>query len=170
MPADPAVELYLIRHALAAERGDAFPDDTKRPLVPRGVQRTKRAAEALNILGVTLDVILTSPLTRARHTADLLAAGLGKTPTVQAIDSLSPGSSQATLLADLARHARRPAIALVGHEPDLGLFAARLLGTKQPIEFKKGAICRIDLDALPVGGPGHLRWFMTARILEHVGR
>ena len=49
----------------------------------------------------------------------------------------------------------------MGHEPDLGQLAARLIGAKAPVEFKKGAICRIDLDGLPLSGPGHLRWFVT---------
>ena len=57
-------ELYLIRHGLAAERGDQFPDDTKRPLTSRGIQRMKRAGKALLALDVAFDVILTSPQMR----------------------------------------------------------------------------------------------------------
>jgi phosphohistidine phosphatase len=168
MPAP--ISLYLVRHGVAAERGDAWPDDSKRPLVQRGVVRLRQAAAALTRLGVTFDVVLTSPLTRARQTADLLAGGLAGRPAVHTIDSLSPGGSYAAFLEDLARHGRRSHIACVGHEPDLGQFAARLIGAKRPIEFKKGAICRIDVDALPLSGPGHLRWFVTPRMLRRIAR
>ena len=168
MPAP--ISLYLVRHGVAAERGDAWPDDSKRPLVQRGVVRLRQAAAALTRLNVTFDVVLTSPLTRARQTADLLAGGIAGRPAVHTIDSLSPGGSYAAFLEDLARHGRRSHIACVGHEPDLGQFAARLLGAKRPIEFKKGAICRIDVDALPLSGPGHLRWFVTPRMLRRIAR
>ncbi|HTL02756.1 MAG TPA: histidine phosphatase family protein, partial [Vicinamibacterales bacterium] len=67
-------ELYLIRHGLAAERGDQFPDDTKRPLTSRGIQRMKRAGKALVALDVAFDVILTSPLVRTRQTAEAVAS------------------------------------------------------------------------------------------------
>jgi phosphohistidine phosphatase SixA len=50
----------------------------------------------------------------------------------------------------------------------LGQFAARMLGAKTPLEFKKGAVCCIELDGLPPNGPGHLRWFVTPRMLRRV--
>jgi phosphohistidine phosphatase len=160
------LSLYLVRHGLAAERGTAWPDDTKRPLVPRGIARLRKEAAALEALAITFDTILTSPLTRAKQTADVLAAGLSPHPPVHVIASLAPGGSHAAFLADLEKHARRSHVACVGHEPDLGQLAARLIGAKRPIEFKKGAIGRIDLDGLPPSGPGHLRWLVTPRMLR----
>jgi phosphohistidine phosphatase len=162
------LSIYLVRHGLAAERGPAWPDDTKRPLVPRGVARLRKEAQALRALSVVFDTILTSPLTRAKGTADALAAGLSPHPPVHEIASLAPGGSYAAFLADLGRHARRSNVACVGHEPDLGQLAARLIGAKAPMEFKKGAICRIDVDGLPLSGPGHLRWFVTPRMLRRI--
>ena len=64
-----ALELYLIRHGIAAERGPEYPDDSKRPLTGKGIAALKREAKALNGLGVTFDLIITSPLTRTRQTA-----------------------------------------------------------------------------------------------------
>ena len=57
-------ELYLIRHGVAAERGENYPDDTKRPLTNEGVQKLRKEAKALVALDITFDVILTSPLVR----------------------------------------------------------------------------------------------------------
>jgi phosphohistidine phosphatase len=160
--------LYLVRHGVAAERGDEWPDDTKRPLVPRGIARLRRSARGLQALGLHFDVILTSPLVRARQTAEILAAGFTPKPPVRTIDSLAPGSAYAGFLDDLGTHTRGTAIACVGHEPDLGELAARLLRARGTIEFKKGAICRIDLDSLPPSGPGHLKWLATPRMLRHI--
>jgi phosphohistidine phosphatase len=165
-----ALSIYFIRHGLAAERGAAWPDDTKRPLIPRGVARLRKEAAALRALGLGFDVILTSSLVRAKQTADTLAAGLSPHPPVQTIGSLAPGGAYAAFLDELEKHARRSHVGCVGHEPDLGQFAARMLGAKTPLEFKKGAICCIELDGLPPNGPGHLRWFVTPRMLRLVAR
>ncbi len=163
-------ELYLVRHGVAEERGDAWPDDSKRPLTPDGIERMRRAARGLTRLGITLDVVLTSPFARARETAEIVAAGLGDRPPLVAIDSLAPNGSFQALLSDLEKQAKRARIALVGHEPDLGEIAARLGGMRRPLEFKKGAVCRIDVKTIPPAGAGSLRWFMTARMLGGIKR
>ena len=162
----PAYELYLIRHGLAEERGEAWPDDTKRPLTERGVSRMRRAVRALARLGVSIDVVLTSPLVRARQTAEIIASGFDPRAQLVTLDALAVDGSSQAVLADLEKHARRDRIALVGHEPGIGELAARLIGTRHPIEFKKGAICRIDVETLPPAGPGTLRWFLTPKILR----
>ena len=63
------LELYLIRHAIAAERGPKYPDDRKRPLTPEGIKRFKESVRGLVELGVGLDFCGSSPLTRAEVTA-----------------------------------------------------------------------------------------------------
>ena len=64
---------------------------------------------------------------------------------------------------------RKGRIALVGHEPNIGELAARLTGARTPLEFKKGAICRIDFEVFPPKGTGHLRWFVPPRMLREIG-
>lgn len=159
-------ELYLIRHGLAEERGDAWPDDTKRPLTDDGMSRLRRAARVLARLGVPVDAVLTSPLVRTRQTAELLAAAFTPRPSITAVDVLAPGGTPTAVAAEIEKHSRRPHIFLVGHEPALGELAAWLIGTKNPIEFKKGGICRIDVEAGPLRGGGALRWMMTPKILR----
>lgn len=163
-------ELYLIRHGVAEERGDAWPEDAKRPLSDEGLSRMRKATRGLVELGVSFDVILTSPLVRARQTADILAAGLEPTPSVVTTDALAPGGAYAALVTELAKHGRRTRLALVGHEPGIGELAARLIGSRHPIEFKKGAVCRIDLDELPPSGPGDLRWLLPPKMLRSLRR
>lgn len=159
-------QLYLIRHAVAEERSEAWPDDTKRPLTADGAARMRQAARGLVRLGVTFDVILSSPLVRTRQTADIVADAFDTRPAIVIAESLQPGGSFNALAAELEKHSRRTRIGLVGHEPGIGELAARLIGSRQPLQFKKGAICRVDVPALPPVGSGSMRWFMTTKILR----
>ena len=161
-------ELYLIRHGIAEERGDDWPDDSKRPLTESGMERLKKEARGLGRLGVTLDIVLTSPLVRTRQTAEIVASAFNPRPHIVAVDSLAPSGTFQGLMADLEKQSKRARIALVGHEPGIGELAARLVGARQPLEFKKGAVCRIDVDALPPSGPGHLRFFLMPKALRSI--
>ncbi len=159
-------ELYLVRHAIAAERGDEWPDDTKRPLTERGISRFRETAAGLSALDVRIDEIFTSPLVRTKQTADLLAAALDPHPSVKLFAELAPGHSPAVVMTQLARTARRRRIALVGHEPDLGELAAHLLGAKRALPFRKGGMCRIDLQDLTPKRAGSLIWFIPPKVLR----
>jgi phosphohistidine phosphatase len=163
-------ELYLVRHAIAADRGSEWPDDTKRPLTEEGISRFKDAVKGLRRLDVEIDEIFTSPLVRARQTAELLAAGLeGKSP-VKVLDALAPGHTSTSVMTNLARVAKRRRIALVGHEPELGELAAHLIGAGRALTFKKGGICRIDLGSLTSKRAASLVWLLPPAVLRHVKR
>ncbi len=161
--------LYLVRHAIAAERGETYPDDSKRPLTPKGANKFRKAARGLAALDVQIDCIVTSPFVRARQTADILAAELPSTPPVFETAALVPGGDFHALVAELDGYARYSSIALVGHEPGIGEIAGRLIGLRHAIEFKKGAVCRIDIETLPPAAPAHLHWFCTQKILGSIG-
>ena len=162
------LELYLIRHGLAADRGDDYPDDSKRPLTGKGISALKKEARALAALGVDFDQIITSPLVRTRQTAEVFAQLLPSTPPVALSDALAPAGAPAAVFQELARHMRKGRIALVGHEPNIGELAARLIGSRVPLTFKKGAICRIDFEVFPPKGRGSLRWFLPPRMLRRL--
>ena len=161
-------ELYLIRHAIAEERGDKWPDDNLRPLTTEGALLMRKAAKGLARLGVTFDVVLASPLVRARQTAEIVAGAFDPRPSVVTADSLALDGTYADVLAELQKHSRHRSIALVGHEPNIGELAARLAGGRRPFEFKKGAVCGIGIASIPPAGPGALRWFLTPAILRAI--
>ena len=146
-----SIQLFLIRHGIAADRGPAWPDDGKRPLTEKGVARLRREVKALAALDVSFDLVLVSP-------------------PVTVTDALAPSGTPAQVVEELGKHTRRRRIALVGHEPNLGELAARLIGSRAAIDFKKGAICRIDVETLPPSRAGRLRWFATPRILRALGK
>lgn len=165
------IELYLVRHAIAAERGPNYPDDKERPLTSEGIARFKQAVEGLKGLEVAPDLVLTSPLVRATHTAELLVAGLPGKPRIERIESLAPGGRVPAVLEEIEKWAKRyRRIALVGHEPEMGEVAAKLLQARGEIEFKKGAVCCIELDGALPKGPGILRWLLPPRALRKLAR
>lgn len=161
-----AVELYIVRHAIAAERGPDWPDDTKRPLTDRGIDRFKEVVAALAALDVQLESVLTSPLVRAKQTAELLARGIPSAPALAIVPALAPGHTPGEVMDEVARKAGGAArVAVVGHEPDLGRLAAHLIGARRAVPFKKAGVCRIDMDMLSSRG-GRLVWFAPPRVLR----
>jgi len=161
------IELFLVRHAVAAERGPKYPDDRLRPLTPAGSKKFAQSVPGLIEMDVVIDFVLTSPLVRARDTAMLLAAGLKPKPPVSEVEALSPGGRAQAINDAIKTHAKRHRrIAIVGHEPDLGELASRLLGARGNVEFKKGAVCLIEMDGATPTGPGTLRWMLTPKALR----
>jgi phosphohistidine phosphatase len=163
------LELYLIRHGIAAERGDEYPDDSKRPLTTEGIAALRKEVKALDALAIGFDHVITSPLVRAKQTAEVFVQHSSSKPSLSTSDALAPAGSSASVVQEIVKQARKGRIALVGHEPNLGELAARLIGSKAPLEFKKGGICRIDFEVLPPKGIGHLRWFVTPKMLRRIG-
>ena len=165
-----SVLLYLVRHGVAEEPGEAWPDDSKRPLTAKGKARLREVAQGLLALDVQMDEVLSSPFVRARQTADVLASAYADVPPITLLPALAVGGDVAGALAQLPRFARRQNLALVGHAPSIGLLAARLAGARRAFEFRKGAVCCIEVDALTAAPRGRLRWFLTPRMLRQIGR
>ena len=162
-----ARSLYLVRHAIAANRGDKWPDDSQRPLTHEGKARMREGVRGLDALGPDIDIVATSPLVRAGQTADLLVRGLTPRPELVTIAALAPGSPPARVVEALAAHAPAKAMAVVGHEPDLGELAAWLIGAHQPLPLKKGGMCRIDFpDWPPARQQGTLIWLAIPKMLR----
>jgi phosphohistidine phosphatase len=159
--------LYLIRHAIAAQRSDKWPDDAERPLTHEGIARMRLIVKGLTALAVDIDLVVTSPLVRATATADIVARGLPSDPRLVTAAELAPGGSPARVAEALADHAKARGIVLVGHEPGLGELAAWFIGARCPLPFKKGGVCRIDFGEWPPARQqGTLVWFATPKMLR----
>lgn len=159
--------LYLVRHAIAEERGSKYPDDTKRPVSARGRKRMTSAARGFATVAPGVELILTSPLVRAVQTAEILSRELSDA-TLGLCPPLAPDHRPEDVAAGLARVSARGAIALVGHEPGLGELAAWLIGASSPLPFKKGGIARIDTKRLPPAEDGTLVWMATPKMLRRL--
>jgi phosphohistidine phosphatase len=158
--------LYLVRHAIAAERSDKWPDDAQRPLTNEGAWRMRRAVKGMIELGAKIDLVLTSALVRAVETAEILARGLEPAPEIVVLPVLAPGGAPARIAEALGGYQKARSIALVGHAPDIGEFAAWLIGSRTPLPLKKGAVCRIDVSEWPPARQGELIWSATPKMLR----
>lgn len=169
------MNLYLLRHGIAAARDDpSIESDGERPLTSKGMKRMRKAARGLRRLDIPFSAVLTSPLLRARQTADIVAQALGLESHLEEISGLAPESSVDHLLFGLTRFQDRDHLLLVGHEPLLSDTAAFLLAGKNggslALELKKGGLCRIEIDGLPPGAPGTLRWLLVPKQLRLLAR
>jgi phosphohistidine phosphatase len=157
------MEIYLVRHGIAEEGGEGTRDDS-RALTEKGRRRFRKAARAFGRLGRKLDLILTSPLVRAVQTAEILA-GETRYGAVAVLEELDPKfDADAVRDAVAKRAAKTETVALVGHEPQLSLVLAALSGVPQAdLDFKKGAIVRIDVESVAGGKPADARWWLKPR-------
>jgi phosphohistidine phosphatase len=161
------IYVYLVRHAIAEERGPQWPDDGKRPLSTEGKLRMETQVAGLEKLGVEIEEVLTSPLVRTRQTAEILAKGLSSRPKLTELAALAPGHSAKEVLSALKDYAKRSRIALVGHEPGIGDLSAALIGARNPVTFKKGGVALVKVERLPPdAGSGALCWFLAPKILR----
>jgi phosphohistidine phosphatase len=161
-------ELYIMRHGIAGERGPAYPDDEKRPLTAEGKKKLRESVAGLAKLGLELDWIVSSPVVRARETAEIVAVEMGARTPVDLCDALSPGGSPEALLKFLSQKSKHTRVLVTGHEPDLSQFAARLLGAGRHahLAFKKGGCCLITFDEFPPQSPGQLVWWLTPKVMR----
>src|SRR5208283_286770 len=119
-------ELYIMRHGIAVTRGPTtVMDDAKRPLTPEGKQKMGEIASGLVRAGLEIDWVVSSPLVRARETAEIVAEALSSKPPLDSCEALRPGGDPEALITYLAKRSNRRRVLLVGHEPDMGELAAR---------------------------------------------
>ena len=172
------MNLYLVRHAIAEERDSRrWPDDALRPLSARGRSRFERAAAGLRRLGIEVDVLLTSPYVRAWATAVILSAEAGW-PAPIVLDAARPRTRFEHTLAELARIAEQRssigegrALALVGHEPDLGQLASLLLSGEPHalwLRWRKGGVACLRCDPALLPGSATLEEYLPPRVLRGV--
>jgi phosphohistidine phosphatase len=161
------MQLYILRHATAIPRGTlGYPTDD-RPLTEEGIAKFIECAKAINTIAGSFDVIISSPLVRALHTAKILAEHTSFTKEIIITEHLLPGSPQRSLFKFLSNYKQSEKVCIIGHEPHLGFIASKLIGTDNSvIEFKKGAMCRIDIDKITVENHGKLIWLMQPKQLS----
>ncbi len=162
--------VLLVRHAKAEARSLLRPGakmDARRPLTDAGRKRMRKAAKALHRLVPGVDVIASSPLIRARETAEILARRYDDLDVIE-LTPLSPGGSERELLDWLREQRADATVVLVGHEPDLGLLASWLLTGKKSAStpLRKGAGCLIRFAEAPAAGGGALEWMLTPKLLD----
>jgi phosphohistidine phosphatase len=159
--------IYIARHAWAGERGDPrWPDDSLRELTPEGIERYTQVVKALAVRGLAPKNIVTSPYTRCRQTADIIATYVSGRPEIEELAALEPGSDLEPLI-EWTNEQGGDDVCWVGHSPDVERLTAELTGDGTArIRFAKGAVAaiRFEGDTANVGG-GELCWLASAKLL-----
>jgi len=154
---DTSVELFLLRHAHAGDPARWQGDDALRPLSAKGRLQADTLAEHLAVLGLALDLVVSSPRVRARETAEPIARALGLDVVVDPRVAMGLDmSSLEELLADRG-HPARPLV--VGHDPDISDLVADLVGATS-LPMRKGALVRVDAPRPLRPASGILRWLL----------
>jgi phosphohistidine phosphatase SixA len=159
--------IYIARHAWAGERGDPrWPDDSLRELTAEGMERYTKVVKSLADRGFEPGRIATSPYTRCRQTADIIAKFVAGRPEIDELEALEPGSDLEPLL-DWSNEQKGANVCWVGHSPDVERLTAELLGDGTGrVRFAKGAVAAVAFEGDTANsGGGELYWLATAKSL-----
>jgi phosphohistidine phosphatase len=158
-----AMVCYFVRHGAAADATEWTGSDGNRPLTGKGRKQMARVGRRLAKLGLEVNTILTSPLLRAKQTAELIAEALELEGNLLEDARLEGGFNSAGLAGILRDHQDCAAIMLVGHEPSLSEILGRVLGGAT-VNFKKGAVACVELrDSNSLSG--ELLWLAPPSVL-----
>jgi phosphohistidine phosphatase len=162
------MKLYFLRHASAS---NVAPSDAERRLTKEGKEEARVAGAALAELGVKPALVLSSPLLRARQTAEIAAREFGFAGEIEMIDELRNDTPIAGLLRALQPHADAKEILLVGHMPSLSEHIAVLIDAKSAdgLPLGKGGVACVELEHLHYG-TGQLRWLMRQKQLQKIAK
>lgn len=158
------MRLYFLRHGLADREAWRGENDFERPLTDKGKARMAREADRMAELGVKPDHILTSPLIRARQTAEIVAKRLDMEDRLRIEDHLALGFDARKLAEVLKAHGPAESLFLVGHEPDFSQTIAEIIGGGALV-CKKGSLARVDLESLHPPR-GTLVWLIPPSALD----
>ena len=158
-------ELHLLRHADAGDPAAWAGDDADRPLSPKGERQAERLASFLADRGLTPDAIISSPLVRARQTAEIVGGRLG---IGVAIDERLAGPLGVAVLDQVLAESGRPARPiLVGHDPAFSELLTALSGAE--LSMRKGAFARLEIRGDVADGKAALRWLIPPDALAPHG-
>lgn len=159
------MELFLLRHGLATERGTSgFAKDAARPLTLQGRRQLRKIAAAMRQMELSFDVILSSPFLRTRQTAEIVAKELKLKKRLAFVDELQPGGNMPKLIQRILTLKPPPEnILLVGHEPDLSNLIFWLVTGKTGAGFalKKSGLAKLKIKKLRAGKCATLAWLLT---------
>ena len=165
------MRLYIVRHAIAVSHGAPNIEDDDRPLTEEGIQKMRQSAAGLRSLEFIPEHILSSPLLRAKQTADILLEAFGKGIQIKTLPALAPSGSRRDLYRTIASYEKQfTSLMLVGHQPSLGEIAGEIAwgSPEHYIELKKGGACVIELERLGDTPKGSLISLLTPSILRRV--
>jgi phosphohistidine phosphatase len=166
------MHIYVVRHGIAIDRDDPkCPPEAERYLTEEGISKTKAVARGLAELGVTADLLLSSPYVRAFQTAEIFAGALGYAKQkIRRTDLLLPSADAGLLFRELAKDKDVAEVILFGHGPQVDDIVALAMGVKHPFTaLKKAGVALLEMKRLTPPS-GELVWLGTPKMLKRVGK
>jgi phosphohistidine phosphatase len=164
------MNIYVLRHGIAVERGtEGFEKDSERPLTGKGRRQLRKSAAAMKRMNLRFDLILSSPYTRARQTAEIVAEELKLKKRLKLSDALRYENDPEAMIAEIAGLKSKPKnLLLVGHEPYLSHLISRLISGNgdMAIDFKKGGLCKLEKSEGTASA--HLAWLLTPKLMKEM--
>lgn len=160
------MNLFLLRHGSAEARNANHPDDAARALLEKGHEQARNAARILTSAKMLPDIVLSSPLVRARETAESFTQAASMPgPVIQSW--LACGMSPETALSELLGFLDFKSVMIVGHEPDFSQFIQYLLGSNaDSVEIRKGSLTCVEV--FPPSKTATLRFLMPFKLAKHL--
>jgi len=158
------MDLLILRHGKAEDRADGVADEG-RTLTKKGIRDIRRVSRWMARSGTVPDLIMSSPLARAKETAEIVADRIAFGGEITFWEELAPGPDPAAVAARLGELEGASLPLLVGHEPQLSSFIGLLIGAGEDarITLEKGGIARIGNISPGNGALGELHWLLTLR-------
>ena len=158
--------MYALRHGKAEEAGAR--GDASRRLTEEGAREMARIASALRKLGYRPRRVASSPLKRARQTAEAVVGAMpaARRPTIEVWDELVPEADPAAAMARLSGSEPDGAVMVVGHQPHLGLLVGGAISAGAPVPLKKGGLAHVRISSFSHRPHGHLRALLPPRALR----
>ncbi len=162
------MDLYIVRHGIAIDREDPkCPSEPERYLTEDGIKKTKQSAKGVVALGITADVLISSPYVRAMQTAEIFAGALDYSKQkIRHSDLLLPGADPALFFRELAKDKQSSSVFVFGHAPHLDELIAAALATKHTITtLKKSGVAALTLKRISPPS-AQLIWLATPKLLR----
>ncbi len=162
--------LYIVRHSDAVPSGTPGVPEDDRPLTEKGIKKMREVARGLCAIEVTPELILSSPLPRARRTAEIIVEEMGGKIPLKLSSTLAPAGSRSDLYRELRADRKLSALMIVGHQPGLGEIAGEIAwgSAEHYFELKKGGACALEISRLDPTPAGTLLWLLTPAISRQI--
>lgn len=160
------MELYILRHGIAEDRSRSGRDED-RELTGEGRRKLREVLRVAASAGVKPSLVLSSPLVRAVQTAEIAAEELGYRDTIVHSRALIPDAAPAEAWNEIRTHRVENQLLLASHNPLCSVLPGYLLRSPNlAVDFKKGALMRVDFSEFGTEPNGLLRWFLVPKLAD----
>lgn len=168
------MQLLIIRHAIAEDKVEfarTGRDDTERPLTREGKRQMRHVVKGMRRVVRSIDVLASSPLVRAEQTAAIVAEEYDEI-SIDTVPELSPESDPAAFARWLRTQSEAKVVAVVGHEPHLGMLTTWLMtGSREShVTLEKGGACMLEIDEQPGTRSATLQWSLTPEVMKKLSK